>query len=65
VGTQRACDVARAGPPQQLPAEHEARIVVLQNERAVGEFVERWLVPALRVRVGIDALAVQLQRLPS
>src|SRR6266540_3044712 len=53
--------VARGCPAVQAPAEHQARLAVAYDERAVGQVLEARLVLALRARAGRDALAVELR----
>lgn len=53
-------DVAIGRPPQQLAAEHEERPIVSQDERAVGQRVERRLVQTMRVRTVDDPFRMEL-----
>ena len=56
-----ASGVARRSPAQQIGAENEARRAVREDERAVGELVERCFAVELRAGDRIDALAVKLR----
>ena len=52
--------VAGRRPSEELFPEHQTRLTLLQDERAVGEPREPCLVKAARARVGVEALGVQL-----
>jgi hypothetical protein len=48
-------------PREELRAQHEMRGSASQDERTIGEIVERRVVVTLRARVGIDAFQVKLR----
>jgi hypothetical protein len=52
--------VTRRGPAQHARADDEPRRTVAEDERAVGQVVDRRLVVALAARVWVDTLAVEL-----
>ena len=60
-GPLHACQVARRRPLEKLGAEHEPRLVVLDDEGAVGKLVEPCFVAELGAACEIDAFAVQLR----
>jgi hypothetical protein len=60
-GSPLARDVTRRGPRQKIPAENQAGLAIPDDERAVGELIEERLAAALRARVGLDALGMELR----